>query len=180
VTTIKRLMQNLPIIGEATELPTAEDWAVVEESLKLELPADYKLFLSSYGSGIIDDFLFAMSPCSSNKYMRFDWQVPSKSETSRAIRQRLPKEVPFPVYPEPGGLLVWAVTDNGDTLNWLTKGKSNVWPTIVLQARGPKRSRFDMPATKILDALVTGKVRSDLFPSDFPSAKPAFRPGAHR
>src|SRR6266540_3689111 len=53
----------------------------------------------------------------------------------RPLRDELPEDFPHPLYPEPGGLLEWASTSNGDSRCWLTGGDPDSWPAVVWNIR---------------------------------------------
>lgn len=48
-----------------------------------------------------------------------------------ARREDFSEQVPFPLWPEPGGLLPWGSTDNNDHVFWLTIGEPDRWPVVA-------------------------------------------------
>jgi hypothetical protein len=87
-------------------------------------------------------------------------------------------EIPYPSYPEPGGLLPWGVTANGDWGYWITEpsGDPDAWPIAISVDRGPEWFRHPGPLTRFLVEVLEGSVRVPFFPDDFPSDDPAFIP----
>ncbi len=65
-------------------------------------------------------------------------------------------ECPYPVYPEPGGLLIWGNTWNADQLFWLTEGEPDEWPVAVWYRQLAEWDRFDGGFASFMLALVTG------------------------
>lgn len=51
-------------------------------------------------------------------------------DQERGSRNSKPEKCPYPFYPEPGGLLPWAGTDNGDRVCWLTEGQPDGWTVV--------------------------------------------------
>jgi uncharacterized protein (TIGR02996 family) len=94
-------------------------WAAVEEALGLRLPADYKAFLDVYGVGT----LYALDihhPFTIRGDVREDW-----------IRFAHRYDVlPYPIFPEPGGLLPFGTLGDRGILGWLTEGAPHEWPFV--------------------------------------------------
>jgi hypothetical protein len=65
---------------------------------------------------------------------------------------------PYPVYPEPGGLLNWANNSNGDHCFWLTEGDDpDLWPIVVVYRAGFEWERFNAGTAEFLLAVATGE-----------------------
>lgn len=61
-----------------------------------------------------------------------------------------------PYHPEPGGLVPWAIADNGAVLCWCPLGDdSNLWPVTVVAATFRANATYSMTATRLLLRLVT-------------------------
>ena len=74
----------------------------------------------------------------------------------------------FPIFPEEGGLLPWAQTENGGCLFWLTEGRTSKWPTIYFpDNRREELERFELSCSEILYGSVTGTI--SIFGEDSPS-----------
>lgn len=171
----ERLSSVLRLSGEARGRLVPADWVPLERALRLSVPKDYKSFVRIYGAGVIDEFLWPFSPNSVNQNLDLMTQINRQASVLRTIREKSVTDVPFPIFPETGGLLVWGISDNGDTLHWLTAGSPEHWPTIVFEARGPRWIRFNLVATELIVGLLTKRIRCPLFPADFPSERPSFR-----
>jgi uncharacterized protein (TIGR02996 family) len=101
------------------------NWDEVEKELGLVLPADYKAYIMAYGGGgfgCID----IPSPFGIRRDVRRWWE--SWAAIYRDISQYV--EVPYPVFPEPGGLLCFGTLGDVDNLNWLTVGDPDRWPFV--------------------------------------------------
>ncbi|MFC3450510.1 hypothetical protein [Amycolatopsis speibonae] len=89
------------------------------------------------------------------------------------VRDDLPEMVPFALWPEPGGLLEWARTGNGDALYWLTEGEPEDWTTVVWNPRDSSGSDA-LDAVAFLFAYFEGRLDVPLFGP--PPPEPGFDP----
>lgn len=60
------------------------------------------------------------------------------------------EEIPFPVFPDNPGLLMWAGDDNGNSLLWLTEGLPDEWPVMIYPRQGDGFERLELSATSFL------------------------------
>ncbi len=172
---LDRLLRVLPAPTAPAEGPRAGDWGAVEARLDLVLPSDYKVFIERFGSGVIDRFLWILDPFSANENIRF----PDASERQHAIlrwlRAQGTERLPYPVYPEPGGVVLWGETANGDCFYWITSdGPPDDWSVTVNEARAPNWHDHPGPMTAFLADLLDRTESVDFFPAVFPSAQPSF------
>ena len=116
-----RLEQLLTALGRGAG-EGGERWAAVEASLGLRLPASYKLMVDRFGALSWRDFLHVLSPFDARSWRSLRVRGREILDADRVSRASFPSNFPLPLYPEPGGLLPWAVTDNGDTLYFVTRG----------------------------------------------------------
>src|SRR5947209_4673448 len=115
------------------EVPDSTLWQAVETDLT-RLPADYKDFVSRYGTGSIDSFIWIFNPASRNPHLNFQQQVRKQLEVLREINER--ETEPFiPLFPNSSGVLPFGITDNGDLLFWETNGDPDNWAVGVFEAR---------------------------------------------
>ncbi|MFJ8478366.1 hypothetical protein [Kitasatospora sp. NPDC094011] len=78
----------------------------------------------------------------------------------KQMREDSPDLCPYPVYPEPGGLLYWASNYNGDHCFWLTEGDDpDRWPVVVwLRGEFPDGwHRYDMGMARFLLLALSGE-----------------------
>jgi hypothetical protein len=143
-------------------------WPVVEAGLGLGLPGSYKVLVERFGASSWRDFLHVLSP-----HDERSWRSATAAlEADRASRREFPQHYPLPLYPEPGGLLPWAVTDNGDTLYFVTAGPPDGWPTLI---RGPRAPEFEvsfLPPALLVHQFAAGRLRSVILPSSSQEAEP--------
>jgi hypothetical protein len=67
---------------------------------------------------------------------------------------------PLPLYPEPGGWLLQAETDNGDALYFIKKGLTNQWPTLIQAAQAQEIEVHLLPPALIVDHIAVSSLRS--------------------
>jgi hypothetical protein len=138
------------------------DWERAEGELGLALPPDYQALAENHPVLRLADFLTVFHPTGRTE---FDTLLGYGLELTRAVRDvaaDFPEMYPYAVYPDPGGLLCWGVTDNGDQCYWLTVGDPGSWPVVI--GDDDHSWRFDGTVTGFLLGLLEGTVRCPLFP----------------
>jgi hypothetical protein len=168
------LLTVLAVPTNPAEVPTPGAWPAIESQVG-QLPADYKSFMDRFGSGTIDGFVWILNPFSRNAHGNLLYR---KEQILDALKELIESGEPsqYPLYPEPGGLLPFGMTDNGDTLLWQTVGEPDQWPIVVNAARDPTYEKFECNMTAFLEGILTRRIRCSIFPEDFPSARPSFVP----
>jgi hypothetical protein len=140
-------------------------WLLAENKLGLRLPTDYKDLVQTYGSGRFGNFLTVFTPFVSDGYVNLLTQDTLALDAYREVRAALPHAAPYPAYPEPGGVLPWAQTDNGDVVYWLTEGPSDSWPIVVIEARHGSYEQYALSTTEFLARLLEGTLNSRILPA---------------
>ncbi len=146
------------------------DWQAVEVELGLVLPSDFKELAARYGQGDFDD-ISLLSP---------DDLLTSARDLlpmAGGFRAEFPEAVPFPLWPQPGGVLEWARTGNADSLCWLTGGEPDDWTTVVWNPRD-SADRYELSAVAFLRAYFGGELEVPLLGS--PPPVPWFDPRRDR
>jgi len=156
------------------EQPASNDWAMLDFDFR-EFPLDFKQFLSLYGTGQIDNFLWILNPFSKNKYLNNISQLDLIREGFHIAEKDFGEEVPS-LFPASGGLLPFAITDNGDTVFFKTEGLSSKWSILVTSPRDPEKDVFHFGFSAWLLQTLTKTIKNCCFPSDFPLEKPIFIP----
>ncbi len=151
------------------------NWKAVEERLGLGLPGDFKALIETYGSGSFSDFLNPINPFRGDG-AGFDWADRDILEFDRETRDEYPDALPYPIHPEPGGILPWAETDNGDILYWLTEGDPDSWPILIRESRGPDRVVYPFGAVEFLHRWLSGELTCPIFPNWDVRSDPGFLP----
>ena len=161
---LSHLATIVPPPDAPVERGSVEEFDAVEQQLCLELPPDYKAYVGTYGSGQWHEFWWFLSPFDESQYGNLTrhsvadetakWSILNAERTCRIAEG----EYPYPIYPEPGGILPWAVTENGGNFFWLTIGPALNWPTVYRANRGAEFERIDLTCTEILLGIVTGRL----------------------
>ncbi len=138
--------------------PTAVDWEAAERALGITFPPGYRWLAETYGPGVFDDFLrfFVPGPTvldlvaatAFNTEINRDW-----------LSDPYAPPFPYPLHPEPGGLVVWAETVDRESLFWATDGPPEDWPTIVETFEDLGTWRYDGPAEELLLAMLERTVQ---------------------
>lgn len=159
MTTIDDLVRLVPPPIEPVD--AAGDWGRVEAGLERELPADFKALVDRYGRGQFADFISPLHPFGTP-----DLLIPMARrllEQEGPFRDAYPERCPYSFYPEPGGLLPWAGTDNGDRLGWLTAGEPDSWTVVAWNPRGWYHSAHEQGAVAFLHGWLTGRIHTPVF-----------------
>jgi hypothetical protein len=161
---LDRLGAMVPPPREPFETGENNDFARVEADLRLELPGDYKRLISTYGTGQWQEFWYVLNPFTENEFLNLRIQCQNRRpmkwsilDAEREVREA-ESEYPHPIYPEAGGILPWAVTDNGGSFFWLTRGPPEKWPTVYYADRSPEFESYEMPCTELLYKAVAGEL----------------------
>jgi len=184
---LKQLMQMVPPPHAPFEAGVAADFSRVEATLGLSLPDDYKQLVLTYGSGRWQEFWNVLNPFTENRFLNLltqsatlrphDW---STLDSERYCREAEGARYPHPIYPEEGGILPWAFTDNGGRFFWLTVGNPQDWATIYYPDRDPNFQVFAISAVDLLLGAISGTlpIFQESFGSDFAFGQAdAFAPG---
>ena len=157
------------------ETGSTEEWQGIEKTIGIALPSDYKQYINIFGTGCIGSFLWLFNPFSRNKHLNLLRQIDIKIDALRILKEKWgDKQCPYPLYPEPEGLLPWGTTDNGDVLFWLTIGHPDEWLVVINEARAPIYEEYQESMTNFLSKILSGELVSEVFPNDFPGEDKTF------
>jgi hypothetical protein len=136
--------------GPPADVPPV-DWVDVRARLGMPLPADFRAFAAAYGPIDLGEYLWIWSPAGS--------EVPYHVRNVgwlRASRDADPGLAPYRFWPEPRGLLWWAMSRAGDDFFWDPSGSddADTWPVVARFAHR-RWHRFDLTMTDLVAAMVT-------------------------
>ena len=118
--------------------PERFDWSRIEEDLGVQLPTDYKRFLELYGMEEIDNVIYPFHPTTQNPLINLKNQIVENLWALRELRDG-GEHVPFPIFPEPRGVVPWSRTANGDVCYWLTdEPDPDNWIVVINEGRAPE------------------------------------------
>lgn len=168
---LAQLVGRPPSVVEAGAADAVE-WTMVERRLGLGLPTDFKQLLEAYGVCKWGDFLHLLSPFTANEHLLLERAAHRALGAAREIRRQYAEDVPFALYPESCGLFPCGVTDNGDTLYWLTQGPCSAWPIVILQARDPRAEQHNLSVSTLLLHFLRGDLESRILLEPFEGEAP--------
>jgi len=163
---LHELTRVLPPPASPVDPGKREEWPSIEAAVELSLPPDYKDFVNRYGSGGIDDWIFIFNPFSTREYGNLRNEIAGCLGALRQLRDEFHEEIPYPIHPEPGGLVPWGCTSNGDVLYWVTRGPPSDWTVCINEGRGPEWEEYPYSMVGFLVKLLTGEITVRIFPDD--------------
>lgn len=146
-------------------------WGTVEAEVRAPLPQDYKDFVRLYGNGYFMEFLGIYMPKARNHHIRLERMV-------RVVSSGYADwdDLPYPMWPQEGGLIPFGGTDNGDQLFWLPQGTPDEWTVVIFDRGGLCFEAVDRDLTGFLAGLATGEVQPNAFPEDLLPCEHLFQP----
>jgi hypothetical protein len=151
------------------------NWRQVEAEIGTRFPADFIDFTEAYGAVEICDILWfhtpfyylgetAYIPLLGERMSYREILMARLNEMDAVVEGR--KNVPWPNYPEPGGLLPIGCTEDAGLLAWITDGDPDEWGTFFWAFPGLETFSFpDQNVTGFLLDLLG--LKSPLFPTVF-------------
>ena len=146
-------------------------WEPIEAELGIPIPPDYKDLVRVYGSGYYMEFFGIHVPRSANLNLRLETQVAAICAT---FSDR--DELIYPLWPDPGGLVPFGGTDNGDFLFWLPRRALADWSIVVWDRGLGNFEVFDCDLTNFIAGLATGAIVPKEFPEDLVTCDHLFQP----
>jgi hypothetical protein len=168
--TIEALIEVVPP-PEKPHRPFTGPWEPVEASLGTALPDDYKELARLYGRGTFMGLLSVNLPGDRDRRGNLEGEL---GRAGAMVNYGVP--VPYPVWPEPGGLLNIGLTAFNDRLFWLTRGDPAEWRIVVWDRAFQRLETFDCGLTGFLAGLATGEIAPDGFEGRALSSAPRFEP----
>jgi hypothetical protein len=175
---LARLTELVPPPAHPTEVGTREEWEQKERELGTKLPEDYRQFVFTYGTGLFGNLYVVLNPFAASEHIALVPRSRAICEIYREIKEREGAEaVPYPIFPERGGLLPCAVDQNGNFYFWLTKGRPGAWRVVQDKSRGVGMTAHDCSLTGFLVGVLDGKIKA--LASGYPNQR-SFRFVSHK
>jgi hypothetical protein len=106
------------------------DWAAAEQELGTRLPADYKSFLETYGSGIINAVTYIFRPVDAPDRLYAQGSIAEDTPGAQATWHHTPERWRPDV--DPDDIMIWGRTSGPDILCWVTTADDpDQWPVLV-------------------------------------------------
>lgn len=145
---------------------TPGDWSAIHDHLGLRLPESFTDFIDCYGSGVLGLIVFSQPsvPPGSPLEGRGDLlsRIKSGEAYLRQLRQRA--AIPYPIHPEPGGLIPWGTSDDEYLFFFLATAAQEPqrWPIVWHDVALNEWHEFPGPFDGFLLSLVTGRLPSEI------------------
>ncbi|MGY6656848.1 hypothetical protein ACXIZN_32280 [Amycolatopsis sp. TRM77291] len=167
-------MSDLERLVSLCPPPAVVDRAVLGRGVGPAIPASHLDLLNAYGTGCFDEFLWIYGAGVENKHL----DIHSRTHGMRKILRRNTadgiREVLRLYGVDASELIQWGGTDNADSLMWIPVGDPVGWPTLIIESGQLGFTVSPRSSTGVLLDLLTGVLRTDVFPFDFPSENPSF------
>ena len=157
MTTDENVLRELTALLLPPPLPVATGsrhaWGALESRLGIRLPSDYKWFISTYGAGRLEEFVWILSP----------FEPPAGHGTLEAeLAAHRAWHATGLVEGEPDGLIPWALNEDRGTCFWETNEHDpDRW--TVLQIIEDDIRRWPENMTTFLLKVLKGDHVSDVF-----------------
>ncbi|RPJ09801.1 MAG: hypothetical protein EHM37_15115 [Deltaproteobacteria bacterium] len=155
-------------------VPRKSDWHGIESRLGWVFPSDYKRFSETYGYGCVDGFLWVLSPVGRQPHEGIEAMRAFVEEEHTLTKQKYKEftgrelSLPYSCFPEKGGLLPWARTNNGDRIHWRVDSGG---VTVVIEDREMSQwQEFELKTLDFLAKVLEREIVIDAFPENFPKA----------
>ena len=156
-----------PALEQRHPVPQPAEWTAVEEALGRAIPADYTAFMAEWGPGGIGDFIRLFAPNGAFPAVRMPDATLGPVRSYETLKAHHPQTFTMPVFPQDGGLMPFAVTDNGDYLGWIVgPGGPETWPVGIWGEDEGVAEVFPMSFGPFIVELVKGELRPQAFPED--------------
>lgn len=149
------------------------DWSEVEQRLDLPLPSDFRALVERFPWGIFRGHIVVGNPGlhRGKADLIAGMSVVLDDMRDWGIEEGL---VPYPVYPEPGGLVPWGGGPGGAPICWLTIGADpDAWQVVLGSSDFEIWENFAGGAARFILAVLTREFKSEIIKLD---DGPLFRP----
>ena len=170
---IDQLLEILPPPNQPQEGGSELDWGRITNIFCKSLPGDYMKFIELYGSGVIGNWLTVLNPFSVNQNLSLTAQFFYLLGSISQLKEEFPDTCPFPLLFEPGGLLPWGISIDGDIFCWLTSGVRGKLGVVVI-GRHSDPEHFQMPLSQFLAGCISGTISSAAIPEGWQSSNVRF------
>ncbi|MGA5066507.1 SMI1/KNR4 family protein [Streptomyces exfoliatus] len=134
------------------------DWAVVERGLGTALPGDFKLLAESYPPLLFGDYLSFWTPRPGAEEAWVKATVEEREDVADLLDIEELSGV-LAVYPDPGSLLVWGGSNQGDTFMWTTTGTGPEEWKVAVGSHNGDWWHYDAGAVQFTADLISGALQ---------------------
>jgi hypothetical protein len=140
---VQDLREAVGWAASSTEL----DWASIEQAVGFRYPAEFRELCSTFPPGEFQSLLKVLHPSAGPDPAAHAEEVTGYAALLRDDAAR--RGLPYPIYPDPGGVVPWAIIGFDYVIGWLADAETpDAWPVIVCDSRAyapatPARPRAD-------------------------------------
>jgi hypothetical protein len=153
------------ILGPAASQP-APDWDAVNDYLGLALPRSFVQFVETYSFGTLGFLIFSHPSPTADGFRDLLTQIKQGREyledRRRTWRWEEHRGVPYPIHPEPGGLIRWGTSIDAESFYFLAQPASDPvrWPVVWHDAASADHTwnEFPGPFDRFLYELMTRRL----------------------
>jgi len=146
--------ERLQRLVEPPQQPPQVDLRAFEREVGVPLPHDFARLASIYGIGRFDELVSVLAPDPGMRCGMFG-RTQDERETHEYLAEDDPDpSLPYPIYPDDGGLLKWGEHDCGHRLWWLTRGHPDRWPVLIQADDGEDFFMYAGTATGLVCDLI--------------------------
>jgi hypothetical protein len=147
------------VLGWHQPVPGELTWDEVEAVLGTRLPSDFKQLMTKFPSGAFAERFYVYSPVQSKAALdefrndwreSLDWLVELRDDES---------DIPYPIYPEPGGVIPWGLGDE-HLFYWETEGPNDdpdSWRVVFCGRLGEYWGEYRGDVSSFLLDAITGR-----------------------
>ncbi|MBA3458522.1 MAG: SMI1/KNR4 family protein [Deltaproteobacteria bacterium] len=172
--TLGPLIRILKPPARPLEVPVDDVWwAALSRALGVPLPADWKTFVQTYGTGSIARFITIANPFSEiDPYLPWLTSVIAADKNSMVVNG---KGVAggLPPFPASEGLLPFGRWSDWAVLYFHMRGAPDAWPIVFASVHGDYQATFEVPLSTFLDQVLRGKLRDPAFGVEYPRSERA-------
>lgn len=142
------------------------DWSAVHRYLGLRLPKSFTDFVDVYGSGALGLIVFSQPAVPPGSPLEGWGDLLSRFKSGEAYLRQLKERaaIPYPIHPEPGGLIAWGTSSDEYQFFFLAAPaqKPEQWPIIWHDVAFNEWHEFPGPFDSFLLDLVGGRLPSEI------------------
>lgn len=129
-------------------------WQIIEGEIGTMLPNDYKNVVQHFGPGVFDDLVRLHPP----GIAAAGWELRHAARQILDLLREPPAPVPYPIFPEAGGVFPWGSSVDGDCFYWVTEGRPDEWTVAVEDGPGLEWRHLDMGVSEFIYSYLTGRL----------------------
>ncbi|MCY0954110.1 hypothetical protein [Streptomyces sp. H27-S2] len=129
--------------------------AEIERDWRVSLPVEFHRISAAYGDSLVDGYLFLYGPRTMREMGEWMSDYVKRGESKRIVD---------PVLPQPGGMLIWGHTIEGDRLFLVPSSEGKPWTVSAFRRNWGDWYETHMSLEKWLVGVFRGSIETDWLP----------------